>query len=366
MANFKTLGAALTIALGAAGLSSCIWDCRSMGCDGNHSGKRTEQRTSSSVRNNPSETDKPKSSQPVMPPLTQVDCLDTLVFNSKVDSIEYNKYCGIAYGNCSKIREKSVSERDSVINLAKKELEPKIQELETKSHAQYEKLMSKREKELEQAEKDYKDNKITFEQLEAKKEKIEKQLSDDYGKFVYPIEQKKDKLEKQIRQVEDRENSKQEKTDNEAHDKFLADQKVMREKYTKEVRKFGHPGPLEQDVFGWARVQYKSKDDSIKANKYIERQSKIYAPYEKKELELQKKIDQLQAQIDKLYEQDKYEQAEKLSAQQEKLFEQLDKAQENSFDNRVVPDSIAKYTKKHPFKLDTDSTKTRYYLSEPN
>ena len=359
MANIKTLGVALTMALGAAGLTGCAWYEQ----DRRAAEARQKQEEMNAKQQAETKAKKQEVKESIMPPLTQVDGLDTLVFKSYNDSVEYNKYSGMAYGNYSKISNQSEALKDSVINAKKKELEPKIQELETKSSAEDVKLREKRDKAIEQAEKDYQNNKITFEQLEAKKQKIENQFSNEWGKVVYPIVQKKDKLEEQIRQVEERENAKQEKTDKEAHEKFLADQKVMRDKYTKEVRKYGHPGPLEQDLFGWARVQYKSKDDSIKANEYVEKQSKIYAPYEKKEFEIQKKMEQLEAQIEKLQNQGKYEQADKLWAQYDKLSEQYEKASDNSMEHRIVPDSIAKYTKKHPFKLDTDSTKYRYFLN---
>ena len=66
MANLKTFGVVATFVLGAAGLSSCIWDCKSMGCDGNHSGHRTEQRPASKVQTNP-QPEKPKSLSPPLP-----------------------------------------------------------------------------------------------------------------------------------------------------------------------------------------------------------------------------------------------------------------------------------------------------------
>ena len=296
MANFKVIGVAAAMVLGTVGLTGCAWYEQ----DRRAAEARQKQEEMNAKQQAEIKAKQQKVKEPIMPPLTQIDGYDTLVFKSWTDSIEYNKYNGMAYGNYSKISNQSEVLRDSVINAKKKELEPKIEELEAKSNAEGEKLRERRDKAIEQAEKDYKNNKLTFEQVEAKKQKIENQYSNDWGKIVYPIEQKKDKLEEQINFVKEREYAKQEKTTDEAHDKFLADQKAMREKYTKEVRKFNHPGPLEQDVFGWARVQYKSKDDSIKANEYIERQSKIYAPYEKKELELGKRIEQLEAQIERL------------------------------------------------------------------
>ncbi len=329
MANLKTIGLIATLALGAAGFTACS------------GGKKAEEKPVTEAKQDTVPKQK-KENITVMPPLTMVDTnLDTLVFNSKADSIEYRKYDGIAFDNFSRIttRDKEVSdsilsatknEADSIYESERKEYEPKI-----------DKIIEKYKAVSEALEQSYKDGKITFAKLEAEKKAIEEKENAEIG-AVYSKYTKGSYANRAYDALFNLESRRHEKVDSEAYAKYEQDRAEMRAKYCKEVRPYvspvkepAKPSFVKGMEIDGVKVKWKSKEDSIAANNYMSRlnekeekaNAKIYEQQQKLEQqkgEIECQIDQLEYEASTLYKQGKKQAAINKEAQIEKLEQKID------------------------------------------
>lgn len=309
MANLKVLGVAVTMALGAAGLSSCIWDCKSMGCDGNHSGHKTEQKNGNT---NPQAQIKqePKETIEVMPPLTLYEGGDTLIFKSKQDSTDYAKYNRIAFDNFSRTSRRDYEKMDSLLKETRQEADS-ISEAERKEWSpKYDTITEKYRSDLEKLEQQYKDGKITFEKLESAKKALESKKDNEIGKLLSKY-QKGNYAQSAYSGLQTLEARRHEQVDSEAYAQYQKDRDEMRRKYCKEVRPYVStttPAKKQDSVKGMTidgvKVQWKSPEDSIAVSNYIngqiEREEKANSKIREQQEKLEQQISQIETQIEQL------------------------------------------------------------------
>ena len=345
MANLRVLGLAATMALGAAGLSSCIWDCRSMGCDGNHSGHKTEQRPTNNVQTNPQPAEKPKSNEPVMPPLTLYEGGDTLIFNSKQDSTEYRKYDRIAFDNFSRISGRDYEISDSLIKAAGNEADS-IKEAERKEwEPKYDAIQEKYKNDSDKLEQQYKDGKITFAKLESEKKALETKKDNETSK-LFSKYTKGDYAQRAYDGLQYLESKRHEEVDSKAYAQYEKDREDMRKKYCKEVRPYV-PAAAPTKKLDYAKgmeidgvkVKWKSEQDSIAVSNYInaqvEREEKANSKIREQQEKLEQQISEIEAQEQQveyeaavLYKQGKTKAAINKEAQLEKLNNRIEKLED--------------------------------------
>lgn len=344
MVNFRTLGVAAAMVLGAAGLSSCIWDCKSMGYDGNHSRHRTAQRTATTNPQTPVKQE-PKEKVEVMPPLTTYECGDTLIFNSKQDSTDYAKYNTIAFDNYSRIVKRDGEISDSLLKVSDNEADSiktaERKEWEPKYNAIYEKYNN----DLEKLEQRYKDGKVTFAKLETEKESLENKKDNELSK-LFSKYTKGDHAEQAYYCLQNLERARHEQVDSEAYAQYQKDREEMRKKYCKEVRPYvsittptKKPDYAKGMTIDGVKVQWKSEQDSIEVSNYvngqIEREEKANAKIRGQQEQLEQQIAQIEGQIEQLeyesnvlYKQGKTQAAINKEAQASKLEEKIVKLDE--------------------------------------
>ncbi len=299
MAYLKTLGVIATMALGAAGFVAC-------------SGGKTEQQAAT----NPQEVKKDtvpkqvkKDSVTVMPPLTMIDVGDTLVFNSKQDSIDYVKYNGIAFDNYMRTYSEAREKSDSLLNAERANTE-KIEEEESKVRSpQRDMLIEKRQKKEKDLEEQYKNGEISFKQLEEAKQKAK----DDFNNEMFKLYEKYHKgtdAERKTDLLEKLEDRRIENVRSEAYTKYLQDRDEMRKKYCKEVRQYkDKPASVQVNLannltIDGVKVKWKSEADSIAANKYLndifEKEEKLNAKVDEQIRQIEGQIHELEIQLEQL------------------------------------------------------------------
>ena len=299
MAYLKTLGVIATMALGAAGFVAC-------------SGGKTEQQAAT----NPQEVKKDtvpkqvkKDSVTVMPPLTMIDVGDTLVFNSKQDSIDYVKYNGIAFENYMRTYSEAREKSDSLLNAERANTE-KIEEEESKVRSpQRDMLFEKRQKKEKDLEEQYKNGEISFKQLEEAKQKAK----DDFNNEMFKLYEKYHKgtdAERKTDLLEKLEDRRIENVRSEAYTKYLQDRDEMRKKYCKEVRQYkDKPVTVQVNLandltIDGVKVKWKSEADSIAANKYLndifEKEQKLNAKVDEQIRQIEGQIHELEIQLEQL------------------------------------------------------------------
>ncbi len=348
MANLRTLGVIATMALGAAGFVACS------------GGKKAEEKPVTNPTVKQDSVPQKKENIEVMPPLTMVEGGDTLVFNSKADSTDYQKYNRIAFDNFSRISRNDKEKMDSLLNATKQEADS-ISNAEHKEwHPKYDAIQEKYNNDLEKLEQQYKDGKITFEKLEAEKKSLETKKDNEESK-LFSKYQKGDYAQNAYYGLYNLEQRRHEQVDSEAYAQYQKDRDEMRKKYCKEVRPYASKTSTSKPDYvvkgmtiDGVKVKWKSPKDSVAVSNYINEKvdreekanGKIWEQQAKLEgqiAEIEYKQEQLEYEANVLYKQGKTQAAINKEQQMAKLGEKIDKLYEqiSSLDEKCQYEDVS-------------------------
>ena len=356
MANLRTLGVVAAMALGTVGFIAC------------GSGKKTEDKnsTNTAVKQDTIPKQK-KDSTTIMPPLTIKEGGDTLVFNSKADSADYQKYNLIAFDNFCRISRKDQEYSDSILNAARKEADSILESERKEWDPKLDEIKEKYEKESEKLEQQYKDGKITFAKLESEK-KVLKEKQNNEIENLFSKYTKGGYADRAYALLSTLESRRHEQVDSEAYAKYEKDRDEMRKKYCKEVRPY--VSKIEEIKTNYTKgmtidgvkVKWKSDKDSIAVNNYLtklfEADEKVNGKIHDQQEKISEQIDQIYGQIDQLeyeanvlYKQgktkaalNKEEQIQKLEDKISKLEDQISLLDEKCQYEPISIDTINKHS----------------------